>query len=209
LAKISTAKLYNHYYIDRKFERLNLFRQLEQKYGGGRVLYPGSFVHVTPSFVYPEVVYVDNDAEAQQFFANPANYDFVVKRKHYPELASITFHGVDYQTGIDESDQSFDLLISWFAGFVSLYCKRYLKIGGLLVVNDSHGDATMASLDDDFQLIEIGNQTDGKYILTDMYLDTYFVTKADTVITREWAMKHLRGFKYRRVAGVYIFRRIK
>lgn len=209
MAKIPTAKLYNHYYIDRKFERLNLFRQLHEQYGGTRVLYPGSFVHVTPSFVYPEVVYVDNDPEAKKFFANPANYDFVTKRKHYVEPASITFHAVDYQTGIDEPDQSFDLLISWFAGFVSLYCKRYLKIGGLLLVNDSYGDGTMVSLDTDFQLIAVGNQTDGKYTLTDMYLDTYFVTKADTVITQEWVMKHLRGFKFRRMADVYLFRRIK
>ena len=209
MAKVPVAKLYNHYYIDRKFERLNLFRQLEQKYGGTRVLYPGSFVHITPSFVYPTAVYVDNDKEAQQFFANPANYDFVAKRKHYDQPTSITFHAGDFQLGIDEPDQSFDLLISLFAGFVSLHCKRYLKVGGLLLVNDSHGDATMASLDEDFQLIEIGNQTKGKYTLTDMYLDTYFVTKADTVITREWAMKHLRGFKYRRMADVYIFRRMK
>ena len=80
MAKVLPAKLYNHYYIDRKFERLNLFRQLKEKYGGKRVLYPGSFVHITPSFVYPDVVYVDNDPEAKKFFDHPANYDFVAKR---------------------------------------------------------------------------------------------------------------------------------
>jgi hypothetical protein len=209
MAKVPPSKLYNHYYIDRKFERLNLFRQLEQKYGGKRVLYPGSFVHVTPSFVYPDVVYVDNDKEANPFFDNPSNYDFVNKRKHYTEKPTITFHAVDYQTGIDEPDQSFDLLISLFAGFVSLHCKRYLKVGGLLLVNDSHGDASMAWLDKDFQLIQFANQTEGKYTLSDMYLDTYFVTRADTDLTREWVMRHLRGFKYRRMADVYLFQRIK
>src|SRR5258706_6712641 len=175
MTKTPVEKLYNHYYIDKKFERLNLFRQLEKNYGGTRVLYPGSFVHITPSFVYSTTVYVDNDKEAQQFFANPANYEFVAKRKHYPEPASITFHAGDYQLGIDEPDQSFDLLISLFAGFISLHCKRYLNVGGHLLVNDSHGDAPIASLDKDFQLIAIGNQTEGKYTLTDMYLDTYFV----------------------------------
>ena len=209
MAKIPPAKLYNHYYIDRKVERLNLFRQLQQRYGGTRVLYPGSFVHITPSFVYPEVVYVDNDPEARQFFADPNNYAFVAKRKHFTAPASIHFHGVDYQTGIDEPDQSFDLLISLFSGFASLHCKRYLKVGGILLVNDSHGDATMANIDGGFELIAIGNQTDGRYTLTDMYLDTYFVAKAETTITRDWLMKHLRGFKYRRMADVYIFRRVQ
>ncbi len=209
MAKVLPAKLYNHYYIDRKFERLNLFRQLEQKYGGKRAMYPGSFVHITPSFVYPEVVYVDNDPQAKLFFDKPANYDFVAKRKHYSEPASIKFHPVDYLMGIDEPDDSFDLLISLNAGFVSLHCKRYLKVGGILLVNDSHGDATMASLDEDLQFIEYGNQTEGKYTLSDMYMDTYFVTKANTELTREWAMKHMRGFKFRKMADVYIFRRIK
>jgi len=209
LAKVPVAKLYNHYYIDRKFERLNLFRQIQQKYGDQRVLYPGSYVHITPSFVYPQAVYVDKDAEAKLFFDNPANYAFVDKRKHYTEPASITFHAADYQIGIDEPAQSFDLLVSLFSGFVSLHCKYYLKIGGLLLVNDSHGDATMASLDEDFEFIEYGNQVEGKYTLSDMYMDTYFVTKAQTELTREWVMKHLRGFKFRRMADVYLFRRIK
>jgi len=155
------------------------------------------------------VVYVDNDKEAKQFFDNPSNYEFVTKRKHYTEPTSIKFHAVDYQTGIDEPDQSFDLLISLTAGFVSLHGKRHLKVGGLLLVNDAHGDATMASLDEDLQLIEYGNQTEGKYTLSDMYLDTYFVTKAETELSREWVMKHLRGFKFRKMADVYLFRRIK
>lgn len=209
MAKVPISKLYNHYYIDRKFERLNLFRQVEAKYGGKRVLYPGSYVHITPSFVYPDVVYVDNDKEAKQFFDKPSNYEFVNKRKHYPEEPKITFHAVDYQTGINEPDESFDLLISLYAGFVSLHCKRYLKVGGLLLVNDAHGDATMASLDEDFQLIEYGNQTEGKYTLSDMYLDTYFVTKAETELSREWVLKHLRGFKFRKMADVYLLRRVK
>ena len=67
----------------------------------------------------------------------------------------------------------------------------------------------MASLDEDFEFIQYGNQTEGKYTLSDMYMDTYFVTKAGTELTREWVMKHLRGFKFRKVADVYIFRRTK
>lgn len=209
MAKVPAAKLYNHYYIDRKFERLNLFRQLEAKYGGTNVLYPGSFVHVTPSFVYPTAVYVDKDDEAKKFFANPSNYAFVDKRKHYKGDSTVRFHTVDFQSGISEPEESFDLLISFFTGFVTRYCKRYLKRGGLLLVNDSHGDATLASIDPDFQLVAVGNQTEGKYTLADTYLDTYFVAKADnTILTPEWVDKHLRGFKFRRMADVYLFQRV-
>lgn len=208
MAKVHTPKLYNHYYIDRKVERLNLFRQIQARHGGTSALYPGSYVHITPAFVYPLTVFVDNDPEAQQFFANPTNYAFVAKRKHYTEDSTIRFHGVDFQVGIEEPDESFDILISLFTGFVSRHCKRYLKKGGIFLVNDSHGDASLASLDPDFKLIAIANQTEGKFTLSDMYLDTYFVTKADTDLTPGWVDKHLRGFKFRKMADVYIFQRI-
>lgn len=209
MAKVPVAKLYNHFYIDRKFERLNLFRQLHERFGGTSVLYPGSFVHVTPSFVYPTAIYVDNDGEAKKFFANPANYAFIDKRKHYKGESTVRFHPVDYQAGFDEPEENVDLLVSLFAGLVSRHSKRYLKRGGLLLVNDSHGDASLASIDPDFQLIAVGNQTDGKYTLTDAYLDTYFVARADgTILTAEWVDKHLRGFKFRRMADVYLFRRL-
>ncbi len=209
MAKVPVAKLYNHYYIDRKFERLNLFRQIHERFGGASVLYPGSFVHVTPSFVYPTAVYIDKDDEAKKFFANPVNYAFVDKRKHYKEASTVRFHAVDFQKGFDEPDESFDLLVSLFTGFVTRHSKRCLKRGGLLLVNDSHGDASLASIDPDFQLVAVGNQTDGKYTLTDAYLDTYFVARADgTILTPEWVDKHLRGFKFRRMADVYLFQRV-
>ncbi len=207
MAKVPVSKLYNHYYVDRKVERLDMFRKVAKNYGGTSALYPGSFVHITPSIVYPTTVYVDNDSQAKQFFANPANFEPITKRKHYLEDSTIRFHAADFQMGIDEPDASFDLLISFFSGFVSLHCKRYLKKGGLLIVNDSHGDASMASLDSDFQLVAVINQTDGRFTISETYLDTYFVTKADTLFTQEWLHKHLRGFKFRRVADSYLFRR--
>ncbi len=37
-----------------------------------------------------------------------------------------------------------DLIISQYAGFVGQETKRYLKEGGILLCNDSHGDATLA-----------------------------------------------------------------
>ena len=36
-------------------------------------------------------------------------------------------------------DRSVDLLISQYAGIISQPCKRYLKPGGYLLVNNSHG----------------------------------------------------------------------
>lgn len=67
----------------------------------------------------------------------------------------------DYRELVEEV-QKYDLLISQYAGFVSKYCKAYLKRDGILIVNDSHGDASMAYLDSEFSLISVVNQQDGK-----------------------------------------------
>ena len=63
---------YRKYHIDKADERRGLFEGLVERFGVGRALYPGSFVHVTPSFVIPEVVYVDSDKRAAAFFAGAA-----------------------------------------------------------------------------------------------------------------------------------------
>lgn len=49
----------------------------------------------------------------------------------------------------------FDLLISLYAGFVSEHCTCHLRNGGLLLVNSSHGDAAMASIDDRYRLVGV------------------------------------------------------
>ena len=63
--------LYQKYFQGRQFERLDLFQIIADEFNIQRALYAGSFVHVTPSFVFPDVVYVDNDKQAKQFFGKP------------------------------------------------------------------------------------------------------------------------------------------
>jgi hypothetical protein len=139
--------LYKKYYVDRDDERLDLFVILAERFNIKSALYPGSFVHITPSIVFPKVVYVDADKRAKSFFNDAAVVDFISKRKIYEDKPIICFHHKDYTEDIGEPIDSFDLLISQYAGFVSQHCKRYLKVSGLLLVNNSHGDASMSSID--------------------------------------------------------------
>ena len=60
---------------------------------------------------------------------------------------SVTFLAEDYRNELGLNEQSFDLLVSLYAGFISEHCTKYLRIGGSLLVNPSHGDAAMASID--------------------------------------------------------------
>ena len=61
-------QLYKKYYIDRDCEQIDLFRLLHHQFGIKNAIYPGSYVHISPSFIYPEVVYIDMDKKAKKFF---------------------------------------------------------------------------------------------------------------------------------------------
>lgn len=205
----SALDLYEKYFQERQFERLNLFQIVADKFNVKRALYAGSFVHITPSFVLPDVVYVDNDKQAKQFFSNPEIFKLIAARKIYPQEAKVSFHFADYRNGFDEIIGSFDLLISQYAGFVGQYCKQYLKTGGLLLANNSHGDAGRAAVDDDYQLLAVFSAKNEKYKISEDNLNEYFVPKSQVEITREYLETLQKGIGYKKTASVYLFQKVQ
>ena len=200
--------LYKKYHADRDDERLGLFQALVEQFEIRSALYPGSYVHVTPSFVFPRVVYADMMPEAKDFYASEEVRRFVERRKLYPEQPEFSFHLGDYRQGLDMPKNSVDLLISQYAGFVSQACKGYLKPGGLLVANNSHGDAGMANLDDEFKLVAVYNRRGDKFSLSDKDLDGYFIPKQDMEITRQYLEELGRGVGYTKSAAGYLFEKV-
>lgn len=205
------TSLYDKYYSGRGDERLGLFKLVAETFKIQRALYAGSFVHVTPSLIIPEVVYVDSDKQAKKAFAEMSIIlDFLKTRKEYESDPQVTFHASSYIKAFDEAEKSFDLLISQYAGFVSQHCKRYLRIGGILLVNNSHGDASMAYLDEDYKFVGAINHRNDRYKLTTENLEAYFVPKkVDLDITKEFLEKYQRGIGYTKTASIYLFERIK
>lgn len=204
----SPIALYETYFVDRDYERFDLFQRLADAYGVRSALYPGSFVHITPAFVYPVTTFVDTDKQAKKFFASKQVMDFIAERKVYAEDPRVTFYAADYRTPMDEPDESYDLLISQYAGFVSQHGKRYLKIGGILLVNNSHGDASMAFIDDDYAFIAAVIRRDGGHRVTDENLDTYFVPKKPIEVTKTYLEQTQKGIGYKKTASSYLFRRV-
>ena len=134
-------------------DELGLFQEVARFAAIRRVLYPGSYVHITPSHVFDEVVYVDTDPKAKRFFRQLDDVRALLSElRGTPQPVRIGFHGVDHAQ-VPEQAASFDLLISLYAGFVSEACGWLLRPGGLLLANDSHGDASMAALDPRFELV--------------------------------------------------------
>lgn len=199
---------YKKYYIDRDYEQVDLFRLLKTEYGISNAIYPGSFIQISPSFIFPWVVYIDSDKKAIKYFQSESLTEIVKKHKEYPEDPGIMFHGIDYKVLIDAYQSRFDLLISQYAGFISEVCKPYLKHGGYLLVNNSHGDAGMASIDHDYKLIAAVHRRGRKYKMSTIHLEDYFIPKKDIKVTRELLLERKKGMGYTRTATLYLFQKV-
>ena len=99
-----------------------------------------------------------------------------------------------------------DLIISQYAGFVGQATKKYLKTGGILLCNDSHGDATLARFDHDFEFIGVMGM-DNKIINAEV--DEYFTLPKNKKIDLAKVKEKMKGPRYKQSAENYLFRKIK
>lgn len=140
---------YKLYYLGKYDHHRLIFNYIREMYNIDRVFYPGSFVHITPSFTFPNVTYADTHAGLTHFFNSEDVVKYIELHKIYQEPTIMSFVNDSYITVTD----AFDLMISSNAGSVSIDCKHCLKHGGLLLVNNGHSDADNAFADNDYEYI--------------------------------------------------------
>ena len=74
---------------------LEALRLIKRKYEVYRVLYPGSWIHLTPSLLFPYVVYVDSFAEMKSMFNDPELLHYVETNSETKGKPIIKFHKTD------------------------------------------------------------------------------------------------------------------
>jgi hypothetical protein len=190
-------------------DRWRLFTAVALAVKAENVLYPGSFVDIAPSFVWPSVTYIDMDRRANRFFADDAEVRAIIAEHDSARAGGeISFVPGDYGDEHDLPDSRFDLLISLYAGFISEHCTRYLRIGGTLLVNASHGDAAMASIDDRYRLRAVVTSSGGEYRVRHDDLASYLVPTRPTEITVDALHRSGRGVRYTKSPFAYLFERV-
>ncbi|WP_072687580.1 hypothetical protein [Rhodococcus marinonascens] len=182
-------------YLAKIGDRTAVYEAARELAGGRVALYPGSFLDATPLNVWAEVTFVDKD---KNYVKRVRNLD------HTPPGARFLI--TDYQEPISEvDDDSADVLISLFAGPISHFCTRYLKVGGYLLANNSHGDASIAMLDPRYRLIAVQTATAHSFRTSD--LTDFQVAKRPTDHRFEEILTSQRGVAFKRSAQYYLFRR--
>ena len=194
-------------------DRIRLFRAVAAHIPRTEpVLYPGSYVDIAPSVWFDEVTYVDLDKRANRFFAQEAKVGALINAKRAAADADVeaaprvAFEHADYREPLSVADGSVGLLVSLYAGFISEHCSRYLRSGGRLLVNDSHGDASMASLDPAYRLSAVVLSRSGDYRVSSDDLDRHLQPKA-AAPTVAGLHERQRGVAYTTSPFAYVFTR--
>ncbi|WP_214699658.1 MULTISPECIES: hypothetical protein [unclassified Exiguobacterium] len=190
-------------YAQKIGDRKQVYETIADTFDVKRALYPGSHVDVAPSLVIPHVIYVDSFKGTIRFFKKLETVqELMDQRKEYDEPCTIEFYGQDYTFPLDI--EPVDLIISQYAGFVGQATKHYLKPGGILLCNDSHGDATLARFDQTFELIGVMGSTNE---LIQTGLDDYFRLRKGKDMDIAEVKKSMKGPKYTKQEENYVFRK--
>ena len=163
---------------------LGVFRAVRRLIGAPRVVYPGSYVHLTPSLMFPRVCYVDS---VKGFGAAMQSYDLIAwleAHKEYTEPTEVSAIDTAYDRIPPALFEEFGLMISLNAGAISQECKRLLTPGAHLLANDGHYDAARAQVDGDYTPVAVLG-ADGAVETSEEDLREYFVTKQGQPLTRE------------------------
>ncbi|MEJ6528895.1 MULTISPECIES: hypothetical protein [unclassified Exiguobacterium] len=190
-------------YAQKIGDRKRVYKTIARTFDVKRALYPGSHVDIAPSFVIPHVIYVDSFKGTIRFFKHLETVqELMDKRKEYDEPCTIEFFGQDYTQPLDI--EPVDLIISQYAGLVGQATKHYLKPGGILLCNDSHGDATLARFDEGFELIAVMGRANE---LVQAGLNEYFQLPKGKVVDIAEVKKTMKGPRYTKQAENYVFQK--
>ena len=191
---------YAQIYLQLGFERRELFALLANRYAPQQVLYPGSSIHITPSFAFRHVVYIDKSPLAARFFSYPEQVDALIEQqKSYRGKSYWQFLAADFQTSLPLPCQGYDLLISLFSGPQIRACEKYLKAGGLILSCSLFSDQETLQSQPQYQLLAWIQYRQQRY---------QFQTTAPPAKNRSSRLqKHAGGFRYQDQEIYYLYQK--
>lgn len=191
-------------YRDAIGDRSPMFAALADDWGVERALYPGCYLDAAPSTAIRSVTYLDVDRRGARYFGDANRVRAELRAAGGRADAEVAFLAADYTTPLPLDDGAFDLLISLYAGPVWERCRRFLRPGGLLLANTSHGDASLAALDPDLELVGVVPRATAR--VSTASLASHLIPKKPEAADADAIRASGRGIGYTRSAFAYLFR---
>lgn len=209
MKKAGIADPYDRFYTSMNFERSGLFEAIKDKYGCSSVLYPGCSIHITPSFYFQHVVYVDVSEAAREYFRDLDNIQNIVKgSKKYKQPAFIQFLNQDYTQPLPIRENNYDLLLAIYAPGITKACKKYVKPGGIIVTNNHLGDALDAIEDSSLVPEALIRKKGKKYMIEEAARDKFMEALKRSTASTKGMRSTNTGMEYVDSESYYVFRKL-
>lgn len=161
-----TKNKYDQLYKSLGFERSGLFELIKKTFNPITVIYPGCSIHITPSFYFNHIVYIDKSQSSLNFFSDADTVmDLINKNKVFKESAYWKFIPKDFKNDLGLRRASYDLLLSLFAGKMIDYCEQYIKPGGIVLTGSFFSDNESIKEKENFKLIGLIKRKNQKYVI--------------------------------------------
>ncbi len=188
---------YKRFYVDINFDRAGLFEIVKKEYDCNTVLYPGCSIHITPSFYFQHVVYVDISNVAKEFFNDIHNIlDYINSNKKYKQSAYVQFIHGDYTKPLPVREGNYDLLIALYAGEITQSCKKYVKPGGIILTNNHRKDAEELLMDSSITLDRLIYKKGKKYVIEEDINDDFKNILKKHSSTKKDMKNTVKGLEY-------------
>jgi len=113
MSNVEIPGLYKHYFIDKQDERKMLFEKIAALHQPRKGIYPGSFVHITPSFYIHDMTYIDSDRRIAGFFSDSTVLQYIETQKKYSETPAVRGIQADFSRELSLEEHSFDIMFSF------------------------------------------------------------------------------------------------
>lgn len=158
-------QIQNHYrkfYESVAFERVGLFECAKREFGDGEVLYLGSSAHITPSFIFRNVTYLDHSEISRDFFSDlGAVRQFIESRKRYQPSPTLAYVDADYTSR--KAHKRYDLVWAIFSPGSLTAAQSYVNRGGILVYLPLPSEEGKSDFAPEFEEIGMIRLVKGKY----------------------------------------------
>lgn len=162
--KSRAEQLYHSQYREHSFERRDLFALLAAELPAQWVLYPGSSIHITPSFYFSRVSYVDRSDESAAFFADADGVNALVESNcAYARTPFLEFVHADMTDALPFREGQFDLLLALYSGESLGSCSQYVVAGGYAVADSDCMEK--AARDPEWVHVHSVQYRKGRYVL--------------------------------------------
>ena len=132
---------------------------------------------------------------------------YIEEYKEYEGPAKVAWCQSDYASAMGLPENHYEIMFSFYAGFISQDCKKYLKHRGILLANNSHGDASLALADMDYEALGVVLRNGDRFRIKCESFQEYLTKKDQSEIDVAKVTKRMVGEKFAKSAYAYLFRK--